>query len=47
MKFGRVLGAGARITLATSAGDTLDLAPAGTPLATIQAELAQPVAQPL
>jgi hypothetical protein len=34
---------GARITLATSAGDTLDLAPAGTPLSTIQAELAQPL----
>jgi len=34
---------GARITLATSAGDILDLAPAGTPLATIQAELAQPL----
>ena len=34
---------GAKITLATSAGDTLDLAPAGTPLSTIQAELAQPL----
>jgi hypothetical protein len=34
---------GSKITIATSAGDTLDLAPAGTALATIQTELAQPL----
>ncbi|WP_377273233.1 hypothetical protein [Peterkaempfera sp. SMS 1(5)a] len=34
---------GSKITVATSAGDTLDLAPAGTPLATIQSELTQPL----
>jgi alpha-L-fucosidase 2 len=33
---------GTKITIATSAGDTLDLAPAGTSLATINTELAQP-----
>ncbi|MEY9886467.1 alpha-L-fucosidase 2 [Catenulispora sp. MAP5-51] len=32
---------GAKLTIATSAGDTIDLAPAGTSLATIQAELTQ------
>ena len=36
---------GSKITIATSAGDTLDLAPAGTALATIQTELAQPLQQ--
>jgi hypothetical protein len=36
---------GSKLTIATSAGDTLDLAPAGTALATIQAELAQPSQQ--
>jgi len=36
---------GSKITIATSAGDTLDLAPAGTSLATIQTELAQPLQQ--
>ncbi|MEV6925319.1 hypothetical protein AB0M46_12570 [Dactylosporangium sp. NPDC051485] len=34
---------GSRITIATSAGDTLHLAPAGTPLATIQTQLTQPL----
>jgi len=34
---------GSKITIATSAGDTLDLAPAGTALSTIQTELAQPL----
>lgn len=34
---------GSKITVATSAGDTLDLAPAGTALATIQSELTQPL----
>ena len=34
---------GSKITVATSAGDTLDLAPAGTALSTIQTELAQPL----
>ncbi|SEM19410.1 glycosyl hydrolase family 95 catalytic domain-containing protein [Streptacidiphilus jiangxiensis] len=34
---------GTKITIATSAGDTLDLAPAGTSLATIQTELTQPL----
>jgi alpha-L-fucosidase 2 len=34
---------GSKITITTSAGDTLDLAPAGTALATIQTELAQPL----
>ncbi|MFD0633730.1 hypothetical protein ACFQ9X_21340 [Catenulispora yoronensis] len=34
---------GAKLTIATSAGDTIDLAPAGTPLATIQSQLAQPL----
>ncbi|MEY9835740.1 hypothetical protein [Streptacidiphilus sp. EB103A] len=34
---------GSKITLATSAGDTLELAPAGTPFATIQTQLAQPL----
>ena len=36
---------GSKITIATSAGDTLDLAPAGTALSTIQTELAQPLQQ--
>ncbi len=35
---------GTKITIATSANDTLDLAPAGTSLATINTELAQPTA---
>jgi alpha-L-fucosidase 2 len=35
---------GSKITIATSANDTLDLAPAGTSLATIQSELTQPLA---
>ena len=34
---------GSKITLATSANETLDLAPAGTSLATIQSELTQPL----
>ncbi|WP_370370033.1 hypothetical protein [Catenulispora sp. GP43] len=34
---------GAELTIATSAGDTIDLAPAGTALATIQSELTQPL----
>jgi hypothetical protein len=34
---------GSKITIATSAGDTLALAPAGTALATIQTELTQPL----
>ena len=34
---------GSRITIATSAGDTLNLAPAGTSLSTIQSELTQPL----
>ncbi|ACU73889.1 hypothetical protein Caci_5029 [Catenulispora acidiphila DSM 44928] len=34
---------GAKLTIATSAGDTIDLAPAGTSLATIQSELSQPL----
>ncbi|WP_370110528.1 hypothetical protein [Streptacidiphilus sp. MAP12-33] len=34
---------GTKITIATSAGDTLDLAPAGTSLSTIQTELTQPL----
>ncbi|MFG2045152.1 hypothetical protein [Dactylosporangium sp. NPDC048998] len=34
---------GSKITIATSAGDTLHLAPAGTPLATIQTQLTQPL----
>ncbi|GAA4249160.1 glycosyl hydrolase family 95 catalytic domain-containing protein [Dactylosporangium darangshiense] len=34
---------GARLTLATSAGETIALAPAGTALATINAQLAQPM----
>lgn len=34
---------GSRITIATSAGDTLHLAPAGTPLTTIQTQLTQPL----
>jgi len=34
---------GSKITIATSAGDTLHLAPAGTPLATIQSLLTQPL----
>jgi alpha-L-fucosidase 2 len=34
---------GTEITIATSTGDTLDLAPAGTPLSTISTELAQPL----
>ena len=35
---------GSKITIATSANDTLDLAPAGTPLSTIQNELTAPLA---
>ncbi|WP_225447953.1 hypothetical protein [Streptacidiphilus sp. P02-A3a] len=35
---------GSRITIATSVGDTLELAPAGTPLATITTELGQTLA---
>ncbi|HEV2346085.1 MAG TPA: hypothetical protein VGS97_18440 [Actinocrinis sp.] len=35
---------GSKITIATSANDTLDLAPAGTALSTIQNELTQPLA---
>jgi len=35
---------GTEITIATSAGDTLDLAPAGTPLATVTTELGQTLA---
>ncbi|MFI1092576.1 glycosyl hydrolase family 95 catalytic domain-containing protein [Streptomyces sp. NPDC020917] len=34
---------GTKITLSTSAGDVLDLAPAGTSLATIRTELSQPM----
>jgi len=34
---------GSKITIGTSANDTIDLAPAGTPLATIQSELTQPM----
>jgi hypothetical protein len=36
---------GSKITVSTSAGDVLDLAPAGTSLSTIQTELAQPLQQ--
>ncbi len=36
---------GAKLTIATSAGDTVDLAPAGTSLPTIQTELSQPLQQ--
>lgn len=34
---------GAKLALATTAGDTIDLAPAGTALATIRSELARPL----
>jgi hypothetical protein len=34
---------GSKITVSTSANDTIDLAPAGTSLATIQSELTQPM----
>jgi alpha-L-fucosidase 2 len=40
---GTVSGSGSKLTIATSPGDTLDLAPAGTALATVQTELGQPL----